>query len=548
MRTAASFYGSSATIEQLLCSELKTTSGSTIELTAWTEDAQSSAIIIGESEPDPIETAKKLHMKNRVAPILILCEPDKTEAFKNQLMITHNIGLNTMALPNDNVENISSLLSKYVDLGVTRQQHKNRISKAQKSLESSDKYSPNTPLELSQLLEQLPIGIMVFGREFRLLDINPVGERMLYTNSAQALGQPIDSLLPPKNAAAAKSLIDRALQSGDSCSHKLRFLHQGKSLHYELIACRADNGRPDRGALVMIKDITQESLAEIARQDYQASLTHTNAKLEQQISERVNELKASKIILEKNNRELKRSNEDLEKFSFVAAHDLSEPVRKISVFADILRKKSEDVLDEESLKYLTGIQNASHKIRTLIKSLFDYSRLNADLINPESVDLNQAVESACDNLEILIKETGSTIKAEKLPTIEVDPVQVEELFQNLIANAINFRRNGVAASVNIRCKSDSEDPICEISVEDNGQGFEQSLKDKIFKPFERLHRDDKKRGSGIGLAICHQICVHHGGTITADSRLEVGTTIKIRLPRTQPKTKIKSNAVTSTAQ
>jgi len=229
------------------------------------------------------------------------------------------------------------------------------------------------------------------------------------------------------------------------------------------------------------------------------------------------------------NAALIRSNQDLEDFAYVASHDLQEPLRKIISFAERLKLKYVDQLPEQGQYYLERIDDASVRMRTLIDDLLSYSRVATKTKPFENVDLNEQLNIVLSDIEISAKEKNATIKIEKLPVIHGDKIQMRQLFQNILTNAIKFSKPGESPFIKIQKIKSPKDQLC-IEVTDNGIGFEQEFAEKIFLPFNRLHSREDFEGSGIGLAVCKKIVERHGGKIEAKSRPDRGTKFIIHLP------------------
>jgi light-regulated signal transduction histidine kinase (bacteriophytochrome) len=224
---------------------------------------------------------------------------------------------------------------------------------------------------------------------------------------------------------------------------------------------------------------------------------------------------------------LEQSNRELEEFAFIASHDLQEPLRKIQAFGNRLESKCKHKLDEAERDYLVRIQNAARRMMQFIQDLLKYSRL-AGGINPVgNVDLREAVMEVISDLELKIERTGADVEVSDLPAIEAEKSQMHQLFQNLIANALKFRRE---EQLHIKIYSRSTDNECRIFVEDNGIGFDEQYAERIFVPFQRLHGRSAYEGTGMGLAICRKIVERHGGNITAKSKAGEGATFIITLP------------------
>jgi light-regulated signal transduction histidine kinase (bacteriophytochrome) len=241
--------------------------------------------------------------------------------------------------------------------------------------------------------------------------------------------------------------------------------------------------------------------------------------------------------VEERTAELARSNRELQDFASIASHDLQEPLRKVQAFGNLLVEKHSECLDNEGRDYLARMKSAAARMQGLIDSLLDYSRVTSRAMPFSEVDLNEAAGEALSNLEIRIKETGGRVEVGGLPFIVADRSQIVQLFQNLIGNGLKFHKESEPPHVKVharpekRAKSGGND-FLEITVEDNGIGFDEARVDRIFEPFQRLHgRSSPYSGTGMGLAICRKIVERHGGTITAKSTVGKGSAFIITLPR-----------------
>lgn len=233
--------------------------------------------------------------------------------------------------------------------------------------------------------------------------------------------------------------------------------------------------------------------------------------------------------------ELERSNQELNDFSTIASHDLQEPLRKIITFGDLLSTQTPEI-DEKGKQYLDRMQNAAQRMKQFIDDLLEYSKIDAKTKSFENTDLNKIFAEALENLEVLISNTQTKISCDKLPSIEVDSLQFLQLFQNLIANAIKYKKPQVFPIIHVNARL-TEKGFWEISIKDNGIGFETKYLDRIFKPFERLHGKSEYEGSGMGLTICQKIVYRHGGSISATSIHGEGSTFKITIPESQSQKK-----------
>lgn len=241
------------------------------------------------------------------------------------------------------------------------------------------------------------------------------------------------------------------------------------------------------------------------------------------------ERKHAEEILQRQAAELSRSNAELEQFAYVASHDLQEPLRKIIAFGDRLRNKHGDALGEQGLDYLTRMQNASARMQTLIQDLLTLSRVATQPRPFTEMKLKEVLDGVLWDLEPRIEQLKGRIEIGPLPTMMADRVQMAQLFQNLIGNALKFHKPGEAPVVTVHAEGcwEPDGQSWKVVVADNGIGFEPKHSERIFQIFQRLHGRGEYEGSGIGLSICRKIVDRHGGTITAQSELGHGTTFTI---------------------
>ncbi|MEM7302716.1 MAG: PAS-domain containing protein [Pseudomonadota bacterium] len=236
-------------------------------------------------------------------------------------------------------------------------------------------------------------------------------------------------------------------------------------------------------------------------------------------------------------KKLERSNSELQDFAYVASHDLQEPLRKIEAFGDRLARKYADILPDDGKMFVDRMQNAAGRMRQLINDLLSYSRVTTAAKPFNEVNLAQIAEDVVSDLQVRIEENKATIEFEELPTIQADPTQMRQLIQNLLSNALKFKKPDVDPVIKIAAKLlDSTTPmgqpirICRITIADNGIGFENKFKNQIFTIFQRLHGRMEYEGTGIGLATCRKIVDRHSGTIDADGKPDIGATFIIELP------------------
>ncbi len=356
------------------------------------------------------------------------------------------------------------------------------------------------------LVENSPVPIFVY-RDGKFVYLNPAAVKMHGAASADELiGKSLKSFMPPDYV---PQLEERLLEAA-SGARRVRVSEtkirrpDGEELD-AIVSAMPVEFFGETAQLVIMQDITDRKRAEVQLQAYAV--------------------------------ELERSNRELQDFAYVASHDLQEPLRKIQVFGERLRMKYYDTLDETAQDYLMRMDDAAKRMKKLIQDLLEFSRVTTHAQPFAPIDLNEVVAGVLQDLETRIAETEANIKVGVLPTIEAEPTQMRQLFQNLISNAIKFRRDGVPPEIDItaRCDfhSDEQRELCRITITDNGIGFDPKYLDRIFAVFQRLHNRGEYPGTGVGLALCRKIVLRHQGAITAESVPGKGTTFIVTLPTRQ---------------
>jgi PAS domain S-box-containing protein len=241
----------------------------------------------------------------------------------------------------------------------------------------------------------------------------------------------------------------------------------------------------------------------------------------------ITRLKNTEESLRRTTEELKRSNEDLENFAYFASHDLQEPLRGINGFLTLLQQKYSEKLDAKANEYINYAVDGANRMSLLINDLLRYSRLGRKDWHFRQIESGQVLAEALKNLRSSIEEAGAEVTCDELPSLIADPVQLMQLFQNLIGNAVKFRNPERPCKIHIGCKMNGAN--WEFSVKDNGIGIEPEHYERIFLIFRRLHTRQKYPGTGIGLAICKRIVERHGGRIWLESKPGEGSTFHLSL-------------------
>jgi PAS domain S-box-containing protein len=311
-------------------------------------------------------------------------------------------------------------------------------------------------------------------------------------------------------------LIDRALPTKAQTQGEETFIH--KDGHFYPVAFTASpiiqNGVPI-GTVIEVRDTTEEKRIqkELRTKEKQAMQM-----LEEKVRERTSELQ--------------KINHELMQFTSVASHDLKEPVRKISIFSKMLKDKLNNELDASSQKHLGTIIHSSERMARLIDDLLSFSRLSNSGVEFENVDLNKVLKQVVSDLEIPVREKHGEIQFEHLPVIKGIPIQLGQLFQNLISNSLKFSHPDRKPLIRIKTQHDILEgrKAIKIIYEDNGIGFKQNQAEKIFEIFYRLHNKEQYEGTGVGLAIVKKIVDFHNGVIHASGKENQGACFEILIP------------------
>lgn len=314
--------------------------------------------------------------------------------------------------------------------------------------------------------------------------------------------------------------------------------YQSGGVDYLYKPINPDLLRAKVGVFVELHRKTQALLAQ------EQKLTAANKELEREIQERKNSEAQISVLnrqLLDNIHKLELSNEELERFAYVASHDLQEPLRKIIIFGDRLSAQYRENLGPEGTDFLDRMLKASGRMKMLIHNLLAFSRSSSTEDVFEMTDLNQVMADVLSDLEVEISRKNAVIRVSKLPTLPAIPSLLHQLLQNLVANALKFSRNDRTPEIRVFSAmvpatevsqelNGSGQQFCSISISDNGIGFEQEYADQIFMIFKRLHNFDQFEGTGIGLSICKKIAERHKGYIAAYGEPGAGATFTISLP------------------
>lgn len=242
----------------------------------------------------------------------------------------------------------------------------------------------------------------------------------------------------------------------------------------------------------------------------------------------ISRLKQTEESLRTTVAELARSNKELEQFAYIASHDLQEPLRQVLSFGNLLEQRYADAFDDKGRQYMAYMIEGSKRMSAIVRDLLDYSRVGRGDDKVEPVAADQVLDAVLANFRVAIEESAASIVRGELPNVMAERVQLGLIFQNLIGNALKFRREGVRPEIRVGCRADGQ--MCTFWVKDNGIGIPSDLHEKAFVIFQRLHGLGSYPGTGIGLAICKKIVEHHGGRIWTESAVGEGSTFFFTLP------------------
>ena len=355
-------------------------------------------------------------------------------------------------------------------------------------------------------------GVVFVGLDGPVEEANPAYLDMLGYELDELVGVTYQQLTPPRWAAMEADIVaEQLLSRGYTDEYEKEYIRKGGSVFP--VAVRAILVRDETGAPVRIMGIVRD----------------------------ITEQKQAKEALERHARDLARSNEELEQFAYVASHDLQEPLRKIRAFGALLADEKRESLDDEGQQYIDFMTDAAARMQTLVSDLLALSRVTTAAHPFEDLSLAEVFDTVLSDLSVALEEADGQVEVAATPTIEADRTQMEQLFRNLIGNALKFCRPGVPPQVTVEVAAQAQPidavpgPAHTIVVTDNGIGFESSQGSKLFQPFKRLHARHQYEGAGIGLAICEKIVLRHHGRITASGTPGAGATFTVTLPRRQPR-------------
>jgi PAS domain S-box-containing protein len=355
----------------------------------------------------------------------------------------------------------------------------------------------------------------------------------LWGKEATVIGKTVSEALPELEGQPFLKQLDNVFTTGNTYwgkEDKGELVVDGKlQTYYFNFSYKALRSSDSQiyGILNMAVDVTEQV-------ETKQKIKESEANLQKRVQERT-------LELENKNKELERSNANLEEFAYAASHDMKEPIRKIHFFADRLKQHLGNTLDADAQRYFDRLQHAAKRMGTLIDDLLAYSHVSRGASFSEEVNLNKKVKLVLEDLELEVEQKGAKITVDILPVIKGHKRQIQQLFQNLIGNALKYSKPGIAPEIKISCKKvmaqetglslrDDHQLFYEINIQDNGIGFDQKDADRIFNVFTRLHGNAEYTGTGIGLSIARKVVENHKGYIMAESTPGEGALFKMYFP------------------
>lgn len=403
--------------------------------------------------------------------------------------------------------------------------------KARKALEQSE-------LRFRNLVEEATVATAVLeGPEWVLTLVN---DQMLniWQRSRSIIGIKLLQFMPELIGQPFPDLLKGVYTSGSTYSDQDALVTLNRNgvmedvyMDFSYKALRNSAGEV-YAILVAAADVTERYTSTRKLEESEARYKILSQTLEDQVNERTKELEKANQVLQDTNKELQRSNAHLEEFAHAASHDLKEPVRKIHYFTQHLKEQLGGGFKEAEAKSFNRIENATERMGNLIDDLLLYSHVSQRPHETESVDLNEKIKRVLEDLELDIQEKGAVINVATLPVVKGYRRQLQQLFQNLLSNALKYSKTDVAPQISITAGSTEMNgkDYHLIKVQDNGIGFPQEYDEKIFQMFSRLHSKNEYNGTGVGLSIVKKVIENHHGHIKVESAPGKGSTFSVLLP------------------
>lgn len=397
---------------------------------------------------------------------------------------------------------------------------------------------------MRMMILQAPVAICTFkGPEHLIQIVNPLMQQMLNGTALELEGKSFFETMPGTSLKKKEKILESILNGNSFVAEEEEFILPTNdkpeitclSYIYEPIKNSIGN---IEGIMVFAIDVTKSVKSRKKEKRLQQQLTF-------QVKERTGELHLANSELAQANQNLQKSNSKLEQFAYIASHDLQEPIRKISTFVKMLEDSIGDSINERAKNYIDRIHNSTDRMTNLIQDILGFSQLSKENDGFEPINLTDTVTAILTDFDLIIEQKKATITYNGLPIIDAIPIQMAQLFGNLISNSLKYSREDINPVITISTTLLSEEEKAQdnlydfqttyykIELSDNGIGFNQEYAQQIFNIFQRLHSKADYAGTGIGLAMCKKIAQNHNGNIYALAGEKEGATFVVILPQKQ---------------
>jgi len=500
--------------------------------------------IIGSDIEDPISSAQRLYAVEKNAKIILLAKnKESARVYKHTIRFSPLLGSDITCIDESNEAELDTLPALLAD-SLKAERYRAIIEETNTQISSSVSSSPQQAFNqqfINKLLDIAPIGITIISRAGSILGWNKEAAAIFKVHEAKALGSIMPDLFEGSARRKLMQYIDAEFKKSIN-GRQLDLERQPPGEPLQVLtftAAQFDNSDNNEKVLVLtIKDITGQVQERRKREALQDKYTK---ELEGKIQERTIELQNANKLLSQKNEELVDLNKELETFTYASSHDLQAPLRKIQLYTGRIISNEKQNLSDKGKKYLDFMQNTAGRMQTLIEDLLGFSKLQVTKRDFTRTELSSITDEVIASFSEVIEEKNVTIENTGTCKADIIIFLYRQLMQNLISNALKFSRPGVPPEVSVKFSSNKgsglghdnlspQKEYCHISVSDNGIGFKEEFREKIFEVFERLHGRGEYPGTGIGLATVKRIVDIHDGEITAASEVNIGTTFDIYLP------------------
>ncbi|MCE5336878.1 MAG: PAS domain S-box protein [Desulfobacteraceae bacterium] len=440
------------------------------------------------------------------------------------------------------MENANALIHELWVHQIELEMQNDQLLRAQYALETSRS-------RYADLYDFAPIGYLSLNISGQIVDLNLTAAKQLGMERGRLVSGYFLNFVCEPDKKVFLSHLNAVFAGHERQIAEIGVVPKGGEQFYARLESIHNKGDDDGLCRTSMSDITPQKKAEQV-------LQNSHDQLERYVQERTSELSAAYEVLkqeianrERGEKELKgyaekleRSNQALQDFAFIASHDMQEPLRKIQTFIGLIQKNYAGVLDDTGRDYFERVCKAGRRMSEMIRGLLDFARVGSRSNLFVATDLTRLVREVMSDIELFAEKSQARIELGELPTLEADPIQMRQLFQNILLNSLRFHGAEPVIKIyaypvagNLEGEGSPDTKAYQICIEDNGIGFDEQYLDRIFSLFQRLHGAGVYEGTGMGLSICRRIVERHGGQITARSSPGRGATFIVTLPEKQPR-------------